>query len=66
MAKGVIKWVSVNEDTNEVMYELGQEEIDTKNESVRDTIVRLLISDWDTFGESGDSIIIDCGEDEDD
>lgn len=65
MAKGVIKWVSVNEDTNEVMYELGQEEIDTKNESVRDTIVRLLISDWDTFGESGDSIIIDYKEDED-
>ena len=65
MAKGVIKWVSVNEDTNEVLYELGQEEIDTKNESVRDTIVRLLISDGDTFGESGDSIIIDCGEEDD-
>ena len=65
MAKGVIKWVSVNEDTNEVLYELGQEEIDTKNESVRATIVRLLISDWDTIGESGDLIIIDCGEEDD-
>lgn len=58
MAKGTIRWMQVNPDTNEYLYDLGEEEFDTNKESVRDTIVRLLISDWDSFGEHGDAIVI--------
>lgn len=58
MAKGTVRWMSVDPDTNEFMYDLGEEELDTEQESVRDTIVRLLVSTWDTFGERGDAIVI--------
>lgn len=63
--KGTIRWMQVTPSTNEFQYDLGQEEIDTEKESVRDTMVRLLTHEWDTFGESGDCIVIDMEEEVD-
>lgn len=56
--KGTIRWMQVNPDTNEYLYDLGMEEFDTKKQSIRDTIVDLLLHKWDGFGEDGDCIVI--------
>ena len=56
--KGVIRWMKVNPDTNEFYYDLGQEEFDTEEKSMRDTIVDLLLDKWDGFGEDGDCILV--------
>ena len=59
--KGTIRWMSVNPDTNEFYYDLGIKEFDTSQESLRDTIVNLLLHDWDSFGDDGDCMVIKRG-----
>lgn len=56
--KATLRWMQVDPDTNEYMYDLGTEEIDTSQQSVRDTIVDLLLNKWDGFGSDGDCIVI--------
>ena len=56
--KGVLRWMQVNQNTNEFLYDLGQKEINTEEKSVRDTIVDALLHDWEGFGESGDCLLI--------
>ena len=61
--KGVIKWYSATPSTGEFQYEISERDFDTDKQSMRDTIVHLLCTDWEMFGEEGDAIII-VGEDE--
>ena len=56
--KGVLRWMQVNQNTNEFLYDLGQKEINTEEKSVRDTIVDALLHDWEGFGEQGDCLLI--------
>ena len=56
--KGVLRWMQVNQNTNEFLYDLGQKEINTEEKSVRDTIVDALLKDWEDFGEPGDCLLI--------
>lgn len=63
--KGTIRWMQVSQTTNEFFYDVSQEEFDTEEKSMRDTIVDLLLHDWDTFGEPGDCILV-VGEEEED
>ena len=56
--KGVLRWMQVNQNTNEFLYDLGQKEINTEEKSVLDTIVDALLKDWEGFGESGDCLLI--------
>lgn len=62
--KGTLRWIMVNADTNEYQYDLGSADFDTDKESIRDTIVRLLLNDWDGFGSAGDCIVVVEDEDE--
>ena len=61
--KGVIKWYSATPSTGEFQYDISERDFDTDKQSIRDTIVNLLCTDWEIFGEEGDAIII-VGEDE--
>lgn len=61
--KGVIKWYSADPSTGEFQYDISERDFDTDKQSMRDTIVHLLCTDWEMFGEEGDAIII-VGEDE--
>ena len=61
--KGVIKWYSADPSTGEFQYDISERDFDTDKQSMRDTIVHLLCTDWEMFGEDGDAIII-VGEDE--
>lgn len=61
--KGVIKWYSAAPSTGEFQYDISERDFDTDKQSMRDTIVHLLCTDWEMFGEAGDAIII-VGEDE--
>ena len=61
--KGVIKWYSAEPSTGEFQYDISERDFDTDKQSMRDTIVHLLCTDWEMFGEEGDAIII-VGEDE--
>ena len=61
--KGVIKWYSATPSTGEFQYDISERDFDTDKQSMRDTIVHLLCTDWENFGEEGDAIII-VGEDE--
>lgn len=63
--KGTIRWMQVSQTTNEFFYDVSQEEFDTEQKSMRDTIVDLLLNDWDTFGEPGDCILVVSEEEED-
>ena len=56
--KGVLRWMQVDQNTNEFLYDLGQKEINTEEKSVRDTIVDALLHDWEDFGEPGDCLLI--------
>lgn len=60
--KGQIRWMQVNPETNEFLYDLGTEELDTSKKSVRDTVVELLCDKWENFGLQGDCILISKGE----
>ena len=62
--KGTIRWMQVNQNTNEFFYDLGQKDFDTSEKSMRDTIVDLLLHDWEDFGEAGDCLLI-VGEEND-
>ena len=61
--KGIIKWYSATPSTGEFQYDISERDFDTDKQSMRDTIVHLLCTDWEMFGEDGDAIII-VGEDE--
>lgn len=61
--KGVIKWYRATPSTGEFQYDISERDFDTDKQSMRDTIVHLLCTDWEMFGEEGDAIII-VGEDE--
>ena len=61
--KGIIKWYMSDSSTGEFSYDISERRFDTSNESIRDTIMNLLCTDWEMFGEEGDAIII-VGEDE--
>lgn len=63
--KGTIRWYSATPSTGEFQYDISQKDFDTEKESIRDTLVHLLCDEWEMFGERGDTIIIDCEEDED-
>ena len=61
--KGVIKWYRATPSTGEFQYDISERDFDTDKQGIRDTIVHLLCTDWEMFGEEGDAIII-VGEDE--
>jgi hypothetical protein len=56
--RGTIRWMQVNPDTNEYLYDLGLKEFNTDKKSIRDTIVELLTGDWEYFGDDGDCLVI--------
>ena len=56
--KGVIKWYMSDSSTGEFSYDISERDFDTDKQSMRDTIVHLLCTDWENFGEEGDTIII--------
>lgn len=56
--KGIIRWMKVDQNTNEFYYDLGQKPFDTEEKSMRDTIVDALLNDWDDFGDPGDCLLI--------
>ena len=56
--KGISRCYSATPSTGEFQYDISQREFDTDKKSMRDTIVDLLLDDWDTFGEEGDTIIV--------
>ena len=56
--KGTIRWMQVNQNTNEFLYDLGYKDFNTKERSMRDTIVDALLHDWEDFGEPGDCLLI--------
>ena len=63
--KGKITWYQVTCTRHEFMYEQDSRDFDTSEQSIRDTIVNLLLHDWDNFGGYGDSIVIDKEDEED-
>lgn len=58
MNKVTIRWMSVNPETNEFLYDLGMEEIDIRQTRVNEAVVALLLTKWSDFGENGDCIVI--------
>lgn len=62
--KGTIRWMQVNQHTNEFLYDLGYIDFDTKEKSMRDTIVDALLHEWEDFGEVGDCLLITSDEEE--
>lgn len=55
---GTIRWYHSTPTTGEFQYDLGERKFDTEKQSIRDTIVELLLGDWEFFGEDGDTMII--------
>lgn len=55
---GRIRWYSSVPSTGEFLYDISEREFDTSKKSMRDTIVELLLGDWECFGENGDIIQI--------
>lgn len=62
--KGRIRWYSSVPSTGEYLYDISERSFDTDKKSMRDTIVDLLLDEWECFGENGDIIQI-VAEDED-
>lgn len=63
--QGRIRWYASVPSTGEFLYDISEKEFDTSKKSMRDTIVGLLLDEWENFGEDGDIIQIVNEEEED-